>query len=334
MRSVDSMIRWGGVGSRDSQDVRWDNMLIMQTLYRQRRLSSARPGTRSLERHFAPQDLDEHPSRLGPTDIVVSLGVIEELQAHRRKVRIGGRIPAGAWRFDHAPARGGNLFSRPIACEVFLALVDGQEREIHNEGAPRLPDGRPDVFASQEFIGLPAGTVHGRLEGNPAAWVVDGLVLHLECGAVRQAAQAEGPGKVANAPDERLFHRVVADVPGQHVREEREFGPARDADEIGDVGPSRLLLLSRNLIEIHLASRVTHERPPLIEIPGTDRWGPVRTFGRGLRKIVPARPGFGRMEDGNKKRTLCCPPAASSLDASGTLGVRPRLPGHSYGGRS
>ena len=25
---------------------------------------------------------------------------------------------------------------------------------------------------------------------------------------------------------------------------------------------------------------------------------------------------------------------ASSLDASGTLGVRPRLPGHSYGGRS
>jgi hypothetical protein len=72
----------------------------------------------------------------------------------------------------------------------------------------------------------------------------------------------------------------------------------------------------------------------LIEIPGTDRSGLARAVGRGLRKTVPVRPGFGRMEDGNKNRTFGCRPATSSLDASGTLGVRPRLPGHSYGGRS
>jgi len=248
-------------------------MLIMQTLYRQRRLSSARPGTRSLERHLAPQDLDEHPSRLRPADVMVSLRVVEKVQAHRREVRIGGRIPAGARRFDHAPARGVNLFSWPIAFEAFFALVDGQERKIHNEGVPRLPDGRPDVFASQEFIGLPAGTVHGRLEGNPAAGVVDRLVLHLECGAVRQAAQAEGPGKVASAPDDRLFRRIVAMVPGQHVGEEGEIGTPRDADEIGNVGPSDLFLVSRDHGEIHLGPRgAYHVHPPSTEIPGTDRW--------------------------------------------------------------
>jgi len=155
-------------------------------------------------------------------------------------------------------ARGLNLFSRPIARDVLFPLVDGQEREIHKERVPRLPDGRSDVFALKELIGTPAGAIHGGLEGNPAPGVVNGLVIHLECGGVRLTAQAEGPRKVADAPDDRFFHRMVADVPGQHVREEREFGPARDADKIGDVGPSRLLFLSQNLPEIHLASCVTH----------------------------------------------------------------------------
>lgn len=178
----------GGVGTRDSQEVRWDDMLIMQTLYRRRRLSSARPGTRSFERHLAPQDLDEHPSRLRPADVVVSLRVVEEAQAHRREVWIGTSMPSGGRHRSHGRKPVGDLLGRPVADEVLLPLVDGQEREMHEECMARLTDGRANVLSPQELVGLPAGAVHGRFEGDPSSRIMDGLILHLQRRAVGQAA--------------------------------------------------------------------------------------------------------------------------------------------------
>lgn len=56
-------------------------MLITQTLYRQAPFSiSARPETRSLDRHLAPQDFDAHPDRLYSADTVASFGVIGEVR--------------------------------------------------------------------------------------------------------------------------------------------------------------------------------------------------------------------------------------------------------------
>jgi hypothetical protein len=56
-------------------------------------LTSARPGARGLERHLTPEDLDEHASRPFAAEIEVSLRVLEEPQAHRRKVRLQHHIP-------------------------------------------------------------------------------------------------------------------------------------------------------------------------------------------------------------------------------------------------
>ena len=64
-------------------------ILFMQTLYRQRRVSSARPGARGLERHLASEDLNEHLSRPFAAEVEGSLGVLEDAQAHRQEVWAG-----------------------------------------------------------------------------------------------------------------------------------------------------------------------------------------------------------------------------------------------------